>query len=194
MPMRRVLADYDAAGVYVYQAFRPAIVAAAVAHGTFAAGFNLERMTWIKPSLGWMLHRSGYATKHRQEAIARIHLSHAGWLQILQRAVPTTFNDGLFADQRAWSRALQHSDVRYQWDPDRDLYGVKLDRRAIQLGLSGPTVSSYVYDWIVGIEDATDLAQAVGVAVLARAPLPAVPHEREYPLPLALQQQLGYDH
>ncbi|HBB34945.1 MAG TPA: hypothetical protein DDZ80_20145 [Cyanobacteria bacterium UBA8803] len=31
--------------------------------GNFGKGFSLHRMTWIKPSLGWMLYRSGYATK-----------------------------------------------------------------------------------------------------------------------------------
>ena len=79
----RVLAAYDEKGVFVYQAFHTETVAVAAAKGTFGKGFSLDRMTWIKPSFGWMLHRSGYAGKHGQEAIARIHLSHDGFLAIL---------------------------------------------------------------------------------------------------------------
>ena len=61
--MRKIFANYDEEGIYVYQAFKPTIVAAALKHGTFDKGFSLDRMTWIKPSFGWMLYRSGYATK-----------------------------------------------------------------------------------------------------------------------------------
>ena len=71
---KRVIGCFDEQGPYVYQAFSPQIVEVAVSLGTFGKGFGMDRMTWIKPSLGWMLHRSGYATKTRQEAIARIHL------------------------------------------------------------------------------------------------------------------------
>ena len=72
---RQILAAFDEGGLFVYQAFSPEIVEAAVERGTFNRGFNLDRMTWIKPSFGWMLYRSGYAGKHRQERIARIRLS-----------------------------------------------------------------------------------------------------------------------
>jgi hypothetical protein len=132
---KRVLAAFDRRGVFVYQAFRTATVAEAASKGTFGQGFSLDRMTWIKPSFGWMMHRSGYAGKHRQEAIARIHLSHDGFLTILRQAVPTLYSNSLFPDTAAWHDALSRSDVRCQWDPDRDLFGRKLERRAIQLGI-----------------------------------------------------------
>src|ERR1700754_2703759 len=124
---RHILAAYDAEGLFVYQAFKPSIVAAAVRHGTFAAGFSLDRMTWIKPSFGWMLYRSGYATKHDQERIARVRLSHDGFRAVLARAVPTAFDSRLFADEVEWRTALADGDVRYQWDPDRDLKLRRLD-------------------------------------------------------------------
>jgi len=165
-----------------------------VARGTFGAGFTLDRMTWIKPSFGWMLHRSGYATKHRQEAIARVHLSHAGFLAILQQAVPTLYDEQLFDSERAWSAALEKSDVRYQWDPDRDLRDRKLDHRAIQLGIRGETVRLYVQEWIQGVEDVTPLARAIGMAIKSRgSALPQVPKETEYPIEPHLQRVLGYD-
>jgi hypothetical protein len=190
---RRVLAHFDDLGVAVYQAFKPSTVRAAVAKGTFGAGFNLDRMTWIKPSLGWMLHRSEYATKHRMEAIAPVWLRHEGFLEILRQGVPTSFDPRLFESEQVWATALRRSDVRYQWDPDRDLRGWKLDRRAIQIGIRGETVRRYVEEWIIRVEDVAGLAQAIGRAVSERSkPLPEVPEEREYPLDEALRRTLGY--
>nr|CAA9263294.1 hypothetical protein AVDCRST_MAG63-2541 [uncultured Armatimonadetes bacterium] len=191
---RRIYAWHDDRSVYVYQAFRPSIVQAAVAKGTFGSGFTLDRMTWIKPSFGWMLHRSGYATRHRQEAVARVHLSHAGFRAILEQAVPTLYDERLFASERDWSTALDRSDVRYQWDPDRDLHDRKLARRAIQLGIRGETVRRYVEEWVLGVEDVTELALAVGAAVKGRGgTLPDVPEETEYAIEPDLLHVLGYD-
>lgn len=190
---KRIIGCFDEQGIYVYQAFSPQIVEVAVSLGTFGKGFGMDRMTWIKPSFGWMLHRSGYATKTRQEAIARIHIKHEGFLTILQRAVPTLYDPSLYRSQGEWGLALKKSEVRYQWDPDRDLHDYKLDRRAIQLGLSGQTVYSYVREWIKGIEDVTGLAHAVKEAVENGKTVPTVPEEREYPVPAEIAHMLGYD-
>lgn len=193
-PWKRVLAAFDDDGVVVYQAFRPEIVHEAIKKGTFGKGFGLDRMTWIKPSFGWMLHRSGYATKHRQEAIARVRLTNEGFLSILRQSVSTSFKPHLFTTQDAWARALDASDVRYQWDPDRDLRDYKLPRRAIQLGIRGEAVRRYVNEWIIGIEDVTALAHSIRDAVeRGDRVLPDVPHEREYPVPPEIAHTLAYD-
>lgn len=44
-----IRADYDATSIVVYQAYRPEIAEAAVAHNRFVPPFSLNRMTWIKP-------------------------------------------------------------------------------------------------------------------------------------------------
>jgi len=189
---RQILAAFDEEGVFVYQAFKPGIVEAALAKGTFGAGFNLDRMTWIKPSFGWMLHRSGYATKHRQERILKIKLCHDGFRTILGRGVPTTFDGRRFRSPEEWRSALDGSEVRFQWDPDRDLALHRLDRRAIQLGLSGRTVTQYVQEWILNLDDVTPLARAVQAAVEeGKVVLPVVPEERVYPLDAELRERLG---
>ncbi len=188
---KQVLAAFDEEGVNVYQAFKPSIVEAALKHGAFAEGFNFERMTWIKPSFGWMLYRSGYATKHGQERILKIKLRHEGFRTILGRGVPTTYESGLFPTPEEWGLALQRGDVRYQWDPDRDLRLFRLERRAIQLGLSGGTVVQYAREWIIGLEDVTSLAHAVKAAIEQRSPPPTIPEEGIYPLDTSLRSQLG---
>jgi hypothetical protein len=189
--MRKIFANYDDEGIYVYQAFEPSIVTAALRRGTFDKVFRLERMTWIKPSFGWMLYRSGYASKHRQEAVLKIKLSHSGFQDILRQSVETSFNPKIYESEYAWSAAIAKSEVRHQWDPERDLYGNKLERRAIQIGIRGETVKRYVNEWIIGLEEATDLAKQVEQAVKNKTIMPNVPSENEYVITDELNRRLG---
>lgn len=176
---KRIYAHFDNEGIYVYQAFKPEIVAAVLENGTFSKGFNMERMTWIKPSFAWMLYRSGYASKHRQEAILKIKICHEGFIEILKNAVPTTYDSDLFSSKQSWSDTLKKSSVRYQWDPDRDLAMRKIDRRAIQLGIRGDIVKRYVHEWIIGLEEVTSLAHEIKNSLSSKK-LPTVPTETVY--------------
>ena len=188
---RQILANFDNEGIIVYQAFNPSIAEEAVRLGTFGKGFNLERMTWIKPSFGWMLYRSGYATKHNQERILKIKLSHDGFLAILSQGIHTSFEPDLFKTEIDWQLALRRGEVRYQWDPDRDLQLRRLDRRALQVGIRGSVLSNYVNHWILGIEDVTELAHAIKEAVESKQKqLPLVPEERVYEVSAQIQQIL----
>jgi hypothetical protein len=177
---RRIFASYDFDAIYVYQAFKPSIVEAALKKGTFGKGFGLDRMTWIKPSFGWMLYRSGYATKLRQTAILKIKLSHIGFKKILSQSVQTTYPPHLYSSEREWRLALKASEVRHQWDPDRNIVGRKLDRRAIQIGIRGEILYSYVNEWIIGLQDVTSLTRQIPEALRNNLPLPDVPTEEEY--------------
>ncbi|MEL6310421.1 MAG: DUF4291 domain-containing protein [Chloroflexota bacterium] len=189
---RRIYAAYDDEGIYVYQAFKPTIVQAALANGTFGRGFNMERMTWIKPSFAWMLYRSGYARKTRQEAILKIKLTHEGFLTILRESVETSYNRTVYDDHDAWRLALKRSAVRHQWDPERYLtLGKHPTRRAIQIGIQGWVVKKYVHEWIIGLEEVTQLAHDVQHAKENKAPFPTVPNERVYELDADLGHLLG---
>ncbi len=188
---RKILANFDNEGIIVYQAFNPSIAKEAVRLGTFGKGFSLERMTWIKPSFGWMLYRSGYATKHNQERILKIKLSHEGFHTILSQGIPTTFEPSLFETDLDWQLILQRGEVRYQWDPARDLRLRRLDHRALQLGIRGSIVRNYVNQWILGIEDVTELAHAIKAAIESKQKqLPLVPEERVYEVSPQIQQTL----
>ncbi len=188
---RQILANFDNEGIIVYQAFNPSIAEEAVRLGTFGKGFNLERMTWIKPSFGWMLYRSGYATKHNQERILKIKLSHDGFLAILSQGIHTSFEPDLFKTEIDWQLALRRGEVRYQWDPDRDLQLRRLERRALQVGIRGSVVRDYVNRWILGLEDVTELAHAIKEAVESKQKqLPLVPEERVYEVSPQIQQIL----
>ena len=70
-------ADFDDEGVYFYQAYNHNIANWAMEHQKLGGPeFNPTRITWIKPSLAWVLYRSGYARKRNQERILKVKLSH----------------------------------------------------------------------------------------------------------------------
>lgn len=75
--------------------------------------------------------------------------------------------------------------ARNQWDPERDAGLQPLPWRAIQIGLGPGVVDAYVDEWIVGIQDVTDLA------VRVRAGEGARPVERPYPVPADTAVRLG---
>ncbi len=83
---RLVRAACTAGTITVYQAYSPAIADPAVRAGTFVAPFSRQRMTWIKPSFGWMLHRCGWGHKPGQERILAIEISRSGFEWALQHS------------------------------------------------------------------------------------------------------------
>jgi hypothetical protein len=193
---RLIRAAYTSETITVYQAYAPQIAGPAVRDGTFTTGFGRDRTTWIKPSFGWMMHRSGWGRKPGQERVLAIEISRGGWEWALGHSCLSHFAPGVYDSRDAWSVAKTSSPVRVQWDPDRALTGEPLPRRAIQVGLSGPAVERYVDEWIVSIRDVTALAHQVeelvrsGQAELAGTGVPA---ERVYPVATALARRIGAD-
>merc|ERR1719319_763359 len=76
--------EWDEEGVYFYQAYQDSIASWAVEHQAFGGpDFKPARMTWIKPSLAWMLYRSGYGTKHGQTNVLKVKLPHSAVASLL---------------------------------------------------------------------------------------------------------------
>ena len=158
---RLVRAAYTDETVTVYQAYSPAIADAAVAAGTFVAPFSRERMTWIKPSFGWMMARCGWATKPGQDRVLAITVLRSGFEWALAHSCLSHIEAGTNASPGEREAAKAASPDRVQWDPDRSLTGERLARRAIQIGLSGPAVHRYTSQWITAIRDITALAHQI---------------------------------
>src|ERR1039458_6241141 len=150
---RRILAQFDADTVVVYQAYRPAIGLFAVENQRFGGEFSFKRMSWIKPNFLWMMYRSGWGTKEGQETTLAVRLRRKTFDEILQRAVHSSYVPEIYPSPEDWKARLADSPVRLQWDPDHDPLGGKQERRAIQLGLAGDVLRQYAADWIVSIED-----------------------------------------
>src|SRR4051812_9621899 len=156
---RHILAHFDSKSVIVYQAYSRTIGRFAAENGYFGGEFSLDRMSWIKPNFLWMMYRSGWGTKDGQEVSLAVWLKRAAFDLILKEAVHSTFDATVYANQAEWQRAVSHSSVRLQWDPDHNPDGGKAERRAIQLGMRGDTLARYSREWIVRIEDISDFVE-----------------------------------
>lgn len=189
---KRILAQFDEQNIRVYQAYSHKIADEAVSLGTFGSYFKMDRMTWIKPSFLWMMYRAGWATKEGQERILAIDIKRTGFNIILDNVVLSAFKAEIYGQYENWKTQLENSQVRCQWDPDRDIFGNPLDRRAIQLGLKGSMVKNYVTDWIVKISDITDIVIEIRQSIKSKTfEKSMLPIEHEYPLDERLKKILG---
>lgn len=179
---RHILAQFDAESVVVYQAYSPTIGHFAACHGHFGGGFNMNRMSWIKPNFLWMMYRSGWGTKENQEVTLAVRLRRDAFDEILRQAVHSTFIPEVYKSEDAWRRAVAGSDVRLQWDPDHDPSGRKVERRAIQLGLRGEVLARYAEDWLLGIEDISDFVREQSANTVVPYERLVTPKEDIYPV------------
>lgn len=154
-----IMAQYDNERVVVYQSYRPEIGHFAVKNQFFGGAFSLNRMTWIKPNFLWMMYRNGWGTKEGQEVVLAIHLKREAFEHYLENAVYSNYQEHLYGSRQKWQYAVKNSNVRLQWDPDHDPYGVKLERRAIQLGIRNEEITAYAKDHIIEIEDISNFVK-----------------------------------
>ena len=194
VPARQVRALFDDRTVTVYQAYSPTIAGPAIAAGRFVSPFKIDRMTWIKPSFLWMMHRSGWATKPDQERVLAIRITRDGFEWALAHASLSHYDPAIYANHEQWAARKDSTPVRVQWDPERSPLLEPLSYRAVQIGLTGEAARRYVNDWTVSITDVTRLAHemgglaAAGDEAAARELLPA---ERPYPLPDEIRSVIG---
>lgn len=187
-----ILAQYNKQTVRVYQAYNHKIADEVVSLGRFGPSFKIDRMTWIKPSFLWMMYRAGWATKTDQERILAIDITREGFNQILSQVVLSSYDPDLYGSQEDWQTKLQASQVRCQWDPDRDIRGNKLPRRAIQLGLRGEMVHNYIHRWIVEIHDITEYVADTRKAIESgKFSTELLPKETPYPVENSIKRTLG---
>jgi hypothetical protein len=143
-----------------YAAFNHAIANYAVANQRFGGHtFSFNRMTWIKPSFMWMMYRSSWATADNQERILALKIKKQDVLKILKEGVLSSYDATKYTDEAAWKHDLSQSEVRIQWDPDHDEFGMKLKRKAIQIGLKDEALRTFATEMLVEIEDITSFVK-----------------------------------
>ena len=154
--MKEIRAFYNDETIRVYQAYNKTIAEEAVRNGTFGAHFSMNRMTWIKPSFLWMMYRCGWAHKENQEHVLAIDIKRSGFDKAVNNAVISTYSEDIGVSKEEWQKQVAESDIRVQWDPEKDIYGNDLPYRSIQLGLRRDALKDYVHDWIIKSSDITD--------------------------------------
>lgn len=184
MEYKEIRAVYTDKTIRVYQAYSKIIAEEAVLKGTFGEHFKMGRMTWIKPSFLWMMYRCGWGEKENQEHILAIDLKRCAFDSIVTNAVLSNYRSDMGITEKEWKEQVKTSDVRCQWDPERDIDGNPLAYRSIQLGLRGQAVYYYVNEWIVKITDISDYVKELrekkksGVDII-----PLLPKEQIYEFP-----------
>ncbi|GAA1623752.1 DUF4291 domain-containing protein [Catellatospora bangladeshensis] len=196
MPLRQIRADFDSGTIAVYQAYPPAIAEAALAAGRFVAPFSFTRMTWIKPSLLWLMHRSNWARKPGQERILAVRITRAGWEQALAHGVLTAPVPAIHGSAAAWSEAFEAARVHVQWDPERTLRGAALNHYSIQVGIGRTLIRTFADEWVTGLTDLTPTVHRIDTLVRAGKHAQAqrlLPAERPYPLGADLARRIQSD-
>ncbi|GHG02469.1 DUF4291 domain-containing protein [Streptomyces zaomyceticus] len=179
-PPYQIRADHDARTIVVYQAYSSAIADAALRAGRFVAPFSFHRMTWIKPSFMWLMHRSNWARKPGQERVLAVRMTREGWEEALSQAVLTT------ADPAAVARAAVH----VQWDPERSPRGAALNHYSIQVGIGRHLIRTFADDWVVGLTDLTPQVRKASTLIRTGRAAKAqrlIPVERVYPMDRTLE-------
>lgn len=181
--LKEIRAIYTDETIRVYQAYSETIANEAVSLGTFGNHFSLNRMTWIKPSFLWMMYRCGWTEKEGQERVLAIDIKRSAFEQIVKSAVESTYQEEMGISMDEWKDKVKNSDVRCQWDPERDIWGNPLNYRSIQLGIRGKAVQQYVNDWIVKITDITEYVKELNEKKKAGEDISdLMPKEKVYPL------------
>ena len=190
----QIRAVFDASTILVWQAYDDRIADPALAHQRFVAPFSFHRMTWIKPSFAWMMHRSRWAGKSGQTRILGLRISRTAWEDVLSQAVLTHPDPKVFPDRAAWEKSFKTAKVHVQWDTERSLRGAALDHYSIQVGISRHLIEDFAAAWIESIEDFTPKVQKM--RELSRRGKHAeakrlAPVERPYPTPPEIEARLG---
>ena len=157
---RQIIGSIEQDNIIVYQAFNAAIADYAVEHQKFGGNsYSFNRMSWIKPGFLWMMYRSGWATKEYQEKILAITLLVNHVKTILSQATISSYDEQMYASKEEWKSELDRTSVRLQWDPDHNPFGVKQERKAIQIGMKGDILKQFCTDWIIAIDDITSFVK-----------------------------------
>ncbi len=176
--------------IRVYQAYGPEIAVPALAAQRFVPPFSRTRMTWIKPSFNWMMYRSGYGQKQGQEVVLAIDIAVEGFGWALEHAVLSGFVREIHSSYKEWRRLVATNPVRIQWDPARDWKCNQVEgQRTIQIGLSADAVRRYVDEWIIRIEDVTEIAHEFLKHRRDRTVPKLLPESVEVPYPLSPRLQ-----
>ena len=189
-----IRAAFDRDSIVVYQAYSSTIADPALKAQRFVEPFSFGRMTWIKPSFLWLMHRSNWGSKSGQERTLAVTISKAGWEAALSKAVLTAYDSKVFRSREDWRREFEKAVVHVQWDPERSLRGAALDHYSIQVGISRHLIREFVEKWILKIQDLSPVAAKVrdllrtGRADEAKRHLP---HARIYSLPDTIARRLN---
>ncbi|MFD7116902.1 DUF4291 family protein [Streptomyces sp. NPDC059922] len=78
-----------------------------------------QRLTWIKPSFLWMMHRRGWGTKEDQTSVLAASIAQDGMESALAYACLSHYDRAVHLVPALWKRELKRSPARVPGDPAR---------------------------------------------------------------------------
>lgn len=155
-----ILGQKRADNIFVYQAFNDGIADYAIKNQKFGGkDYSFSRMTWIKTNFLWMMYRSCWAEKDGNQCrVLAIEMTFEGFEEFLSEGILTSYDKSV-GDEKIWREKLYNSNVRIQWDPDHDLIGEKLNRRAVQIGIKNGALQKFNNEFIKSIQDITSFVK-----------------------------------
>jgi hypothetical protein len=187
-----IRANYDRDTIVMYQAYSDAIADPAIRDQKFQAPFSFTRMTWIKPSFFWLMHRSNWGKKPNQTRILAVHIKRSCWEKALSSGVLTSPENHIHGSGSKWDGLFNKAKVHVQWDTERSQKGAALTHFSIQVGLSRHIIQEFVDDWVVKIEEFTaqvhklNKLRITGDKNFAKY----LPSEKMYPVPEGVGEHL----
>ena len=188
-----IRANYDKDTIVIYQAYAPNIAEPAIKQQRFVSPFSFHRMTWIKPSFLWLMHRSNWGQRNGQQRTLAIHITRNGWDKALSMGILTHPEPLIYPNPSAWETQFKNAYVHIQWDTERSLRGAGLNYFSIQVGISRHLIREYVDEWIVKVEDLTHTVTKIRELIKSgqeRNSRRFLPPERVYPVDPAIAQRL----
>eukprot|EP01084_Bolivina_argentea_P152353 265788_1 len=149
--------------IIVYQAFNSNIANYASQSQKFIGcdHYNETRMTWVKSNFLWMMYRSGWGKKDKNQSnILAIYLKLDCFETFISECVYSKYNNALPYDEKEHKKKITSKDrIVLQWDPHHSPTGGKIEgKRAIQLGMKGKYLNQF-HDSILCIQDITSFVK-----------------------------------
>ena len=173
---KKISAAFYEDDIVVYQAFNDVIADHAVQNQTFEGcdAYSMSRMSWIKPNFLWMMYRSDWADRDKnQKRILALYINKRDFEEYaLKQGVlsynpllkeVTDLNKSYYKSSNEWNAEQNNGSkvnrIRVQWDPYHLPNGHKLEfSRAIQIGLKGSCLLDFMQH-LTKIEDITPFVQ-----------------------------------
>ena len=130
-----IRANYDRDTIVIYQAYSDNIADVALKIKRFASPFSFHRMTWIKPSFLWLMHRSNWGQKANQQRTLAVHISRAGWEKALSLGTLTHPEPSVFPNASVWRQNSQIHRSTFNGTPNEVFVMLALITSAFRLAL-----------------------------------------------------------
>ena len=179
---RQIRANYGDSTIRVYQNMDNRGADHFLGSYSLPKSFYGKSRVWIKPSLLWTMRRSQWGTAEGRERIVAVDILRSTFESLLFRSHLIDPIIGINYDTE--ERFCHDTEVNpnyVQWDPDKNLSGERMYRRALMLGI----VPAQLADYEEGIVKLTDVS-----AELKQARNPLLPFEFVYPTPSELLRRL----